>query len=220
MKAMILAAGRGERMKPLTDSLPKPLLTVAGKPLIQYHIEALVRAGIKDLVINHAWCGNKLEQQLGDGSQFGARIRYSPEGERGLETGGGIFNALPLLGDEPFVVVNGDIFTDFSFEVLPRKLQGEAHLVLVANPEHNPKGDFALNDGVLYEEEDNKFTYSGIGVYTREFFSACQPGGFPLAPLLRSAMSRQQVTGMLFPGLWMDIGTPARLAEVNQRISE
>ena len=206
-------------MRPLTDTTPKPLLTVAGKPLIQYHIEALVNAGINQLVINHAWLGSRIEQQLGSGEQFHAQIQYSAEGDSALETGGGIFNALPLLGDDPFIVVNGDIFTDFPFNTLPEQPQGEAHLVLVNNPQHNPRGDFALKNNQVENDGDRRFTYSGIGVYTREFFNGCQPGGFSLAPLLIQAMSRSQVTGTHYAGLWMDIGTPARLQEVNQQIS-
>lgn len=219
MKAMILAAGRGERMKPLTDSTPKPLLVVGGKPLIEHHIEALVQAGINELVINHAWLGRQIEQQLGDGARFNARIQYSPEGEHALETGGGIFNALPLLGDEPFVVVNGDIFTDFPFQMLPRQPEGEAHLVLVTNPGHHPQGDFALTGDEVGKAGDTMLTYSGIGVYRREFFSSCDAGGFPLAPLLFDAIARRQVTGMFYDGMWMDIGTPARLAEINRQVS-
>lgn len=227
MKAMILAAGRGERMRPLTDTTPKPLLTVAGKPLIQHHIEALVRAGIVDLVINHAWMGRQIEKALGDGSTYGARIQYSSEGDQALETGGGIFKALPLLTDtdtdestvessgEPFIVVNGDIFTQYDYTALTLAPDRLAHLVLVDNPEHNQRGDFALEGSEVMEEGADKLTFSGIGVYCAALFKQCQAGRFPLAPLLRVAMQQGKVTGEHFTGLWMDIGTPARLEEIN-----
>lgn len=224
MKAMILAAGRGERMRPLTDTLPKPLLHVAGKPLIQHHIEALVRAGIVDLVINHAWMGQKIEMALGDGSQFGARIRYSPEGEQALETGGGIFKALPLLcegnANESFIVLNGDIFTEYTFNSLSLAPERLAHLVLINNPEHNPKGDFALAGSEVQSDGDPKLTFSGIGVYSPILFQACQSGRFPLAPLLRMAMQQGKVSGEHYTGLWMDIGTPARLEEINKAYTQ
>ena len=205
-------------MRPLTDSTPKPLLSVVGKPLIQHHIEALVRAGIQELVINHAWLGQQIETALGNGAQFGAHIQYSPEGEA-LETGGGIFKALPLLcGDDPetpFVVVNGDIFTDYDYHALQLAPGRLAHLVLVSNPEHNPRGDFALQGNEVAVDGENRLTFSGIGVYRVGLFADCQAGRFPLAPLLRNAMTQGKVTGEHFPGLWMDIGTPERLAEIN-----
>lgn len=212
---MILAAGRGERMRPLTDEIPKPLLPVAGKPLIERHIEALVSAGLGDIVINHAWLGNKIEATLGDGTRLNARITYSPEGEQGLETGGGIFNALPLLGEEPFLVINGDIITGFDFRTLPKKPQGLAHLVLVPNPAHHPDGDFALEHGTVLATGSPRFTFSGIGLYHPRLFAGCQAGTFPLAPLLRQAMDQGQVTGELFGGLWIDVGTVDRLAEAD-----
>lgn len=221
MKAMILAAGRGERMRPLTDSVPKPLLHVAGKPLIQHHIEALVRAGIVDLVINHAWMGQQIEKALGDGSHFGARIQYSAEGEQALETGGGIFKALPLLCadcvNDSFIVVNGDIFTQYDYHGLHLAPDRLVHLVLVSNPEHNTKGDFALDGSDVMVDGPEKLTFSGIGVYRASLFERCHAGRFPLAPLLRSAMQQGKVTGEHFTGLWMDIGTPARLEEINAR---
>ena len=231
MKAMILAAGRGERMKPLTDTMPKPLLKVGGKPLIQHHIEALVRAGVDELVINHAWLGDQLINELGDGSRFNATIQYSDEGESALETGGGIFKALPLLvgsslagssSSEPFIVVNGDIFTQFDFSTLHLPDDRLAHLVLVDNPEHHPQGDFSLTGkDVMDNKVDGvaKLTFSGIGVYRQEFFAECQAGGFPLAPLLRRAMQEGQVSGEHFAGVWMDIGTPQRLSDINDSFS-
>ena len=217
MKAMILAAGRGERMRPLTDEIPKPLLLVAGKPLIQWHIEALVAAGITELVINHAWLGEKIESRLGNGSQFGASIVYSPEGENALETGGGIFRALPLLqsesDDRPFLVVNGDIVTDFNFHRLPKHITGLAHLVMVPNPPHHPRGDFALTGNVITDNSGSRLTFSGIGLYRPALFAQCEAGAFPLAPLLRQAMDDGQVTGELHEGTWIDVGTSGRLSE-------
>lgn len=217
---MILAAGRGERMRPLTDELPKPLLPVAGKPLIERHIEALVAAGFPDLVINHAWLGDKIESALGDGSRFGARIQYSSEGERGMETGGGIFRALPLLGDQPFLVVNGDVVTDFDFQTLSKPLEKLAHLVLVPNPAHHPEGDFSLQGNSVTTTGSPLFTFSGIGVYHPRLFAECQDGIFPLAPLLRHAMSQRQVSGELYDGLWIDVGTAERLAEAEAFLAE
>jgi MurNAc alpha-1-phosphate uridylyltransferase len=213
MKAMILAAGRGERLRPHTDHTPKPLLPVAGKPLIEHHIEALVAAGITELVINHAWLGDKIEAALGDGARLGACICYSVEGESALETGGGIFRALPLLDDEPFLVVNGDVVTDFDFRRLPERLNGLAHLVLVPNPPHHPVGDFALHAGQVASSGEPLWTFSGIGVYHPRLFAGCREGAFPLAPLLRQAMAKGQVTGELYRGLWIDVGTEQRLAE-------
>ena len=221
MKAMILAAGRGERMRPLTDTLPKPLLQVAGKALIEYHIEALHKAGINELIINHAWLGNQIEQHLGNGQRFGVQIRYSREAEA-LETAGGIRQALPLLGNKPFIVVNGDVFTDYDYTHLTGlKLDSPVHLVLVNNPEHNPQGDFYLQDKRVYDkvntpEPVKRFTFSGIGLYQPEFFAALKPGKQALAPLLRKAMAQQQVSGEFYPGLWLDIGTPQRLKALNQ----
>ena len=218
MKAMILAAGRGERMRPLTDTTPKPLLTVGGKALIEHHIEAVARAGIHDIVINHAWLGEQIEQHLGDGSRFNVRIQYSRELGKALETGGGIFKALPLLGEEPFLVINGDIFTDIDIASLPSHIDGLAHLILVNNPEHNLGGDFALVNGKVQSTGLTMLTFSGIGVYRPELFTGCQPGAFPLAPLLRQAMVQGQVSGSHFQGLWLDIGTPERLAQLNREL--
>ena len=212
MKAMILAAGRGERMRPLTDSLPKPLLPVASKPLIAWQIEALVAAGITEIVINHAWLGEMIENALGDGAAFGARIRYSPEGEA-LETGGGIRRALPLLGEAPFLVLNGDVLTDYPFARLRDQAVALAHLVLVSNPEHHPRGDFHLQAGRVSAEGEPRLTFSGIGVYHPALFAACEPGRFPLAPLLRQAMAAGQVSGEHYPGQWLDVGSPERLRQ-------
>lgn len=219
MKAMILAAGRGNRMRPLTDHKPKPLLTAGGKPLIVYHIEQLAAAGIRDLAINHAHLGEQIEQALGDGSQFGVSIRYSPEQEA-LETGGGIFKALPLLGDAPFLVVNGDVWTDIDPASL-NIVEGDlAHLVLVDNPPHNPSGDFALIGDRVQPNGSPKLTFSGIGVYDPKLFASCQPGAFPLAPLLRDAMAQGKVGGRHHRGQWLDIGTPERLAELDRCLTQ
>jgi MurNAc alpha-1-phosphate uridylyltransferase len=217
---MILAAGRGERMRPLTDHTPKPLLMAGGKPLIVWHIERLVAAGISDLVINHAHLGIKIEQALGDGRQFGARIRYSDEGTA-LETAGGIAYALHLLGDAPFAVVNGDVYCDYDFAHLPQhasRLANSddlAHLVLVDNPEHNLKGDFGLQARRVTDSAP-KFTFSGIGLYQPGLFAGIARGSkAPLAPLLREQIAQDRVSGEHHRGLWMDIGTPQRLEELD-----
>lgn len=235
MKAMILAAGRGERMRPLTDHTPKPLLKVAGKALIEYHIEALAGSGINEIVINHAWLGKKFEDELGDGERYGVSIQYSPENEGSLETGGGILNALPLLGDNPFLIVNGDIWTDYAFVNIQKSIgksdnndthNNNAHLVLIDNPTHHPAGDFVLHNGVVYNDTNGnselsgkmKLTYSGIAVFHPNLFNGCDSGGFPLAPLLRTAMSQGRVSGEYFKGCWSDVGTPERFEELNNDI--
>jgi MurNAc alpha-1-phosphate uridylyltransferase len=218
MRAMILAAGRGERMRPLTDTLPKPLIPVGGKPLIQWHIEKLAAAGITDIVINHAWLGALLEETLKNGHQWGVEIHYSAEAVA-LETAGGIAKALPLLGTEPFLVMNGDIWCDWdpaqAFEIAATMHQSrqQAWLLLVPNPEHHPNGDFGLTmNGLVTDTATLKHTFSGIGVYAPSLF-AHMPAGQPakLAPLLRQAFALQQVTGQLFTGTWIDVGTPERL---------
>ena len=212
MKAMILAAGRGERLRPLTDNMPKPLVQVNGQPIIEYTINALAVAGIKDLIVNLAHLGDKIEMNLGDGNRFDVKISYSREGEVGLETGGGIFRALPLLGKDPFAVVNGDIYCDFAYQTLVDKVPGLAHVVLVPNPNHNPCGDFSLtDDGTVYEGGRQSFTFSGIGIYRPELFEGYKDGKFPLAPILRQAMKHGKVSGEIYRGLWMDLGTLERL---------
>ncbi len=219
MRAMILAAGRGERMRPLTDATPKPLLHAGGRALIEYHLDALVSAGITDIVINHAHLGAQIEAALGEGARYGARIRYSPEPAGALETGGGIYHALPLLGEGPFLVVNGDIWTDFDYRSLPDAISGDAYLVLVNNPEHNPSGDFCLQDGRVSAADAARLTFSGIGLYRATLFAGCTAGVFPLAPLLRAAMTRAAVQGMHFKGQWWDIGTPQRLTALDSLLS-
>ncbi len=228
MKAMILSAGRGERMRPLTDRQPKPLLKVGGKSLLEHHIEALKRAGITELVINHAWCGDKIIAKLGTGKRYGVSIHYSSEQPTALETGGGILQALPLLGDAPFLVVSGDIFTDYDFSQLaniqpaPETL---AHLVLADNPVHHPHGDFHLDDQNNHQTEKSrkisldgasKLTYSGISLLRPELFNDCDPGAFPLRIPLRKAIRNGTVTGEHHPGFWSDVGTPERLTTLQQ----
>jgi len=218
MKAMILAAGRGERMRPLTDVTPKPLLKVGRDYLIAHHLYSLVAAGITEIVINHAWLGEQLEQALGDGRRYGAKIHYSAEGDIGLETAGGIKRALPLLGEEPFVVVNGDVWSDFEFSSLPSMPVGLAHLVLVDNPEFHPDGDFSLAQGDVRCDGVSKLTFSGIGVYRAELFEALPEGRAPLAPLLRLAMTAGQVSGEHYRGRWVDVGTPERLHALDETL--
>jgi N-acetyl-alpha-D-muramate 1-phosphate uridylyltransferase len=212
MKAMILAAGRGERMRPLTDKVPKPLLTAGGEPLIVHLIKALTRTHFADLVINHSYLGHEIERELGDGAKFGVRICYSAEPEEALETGGGIYRALPLLG-EVFLVVNGDVWTDYPFARLRQPPSGLAHVVLVDNPPHHPRGDFAFVDGAISDAQygEPRLTFAGIGVYRAALFDGCNPGRFSLAPLLRRAIGYHQVSAEHYHGRWMDIGTPERL---------
>lgn len=223
MRAMILAAGRGERMRPLTDHTPKPLLQVGGKPLIVWHIERLVRAGITDLVINHAHLGIQIEQALGDGKQWNARIRYSDEG-KALETAGGIANALHLLGDQPFAVVNGDVYCDYIFAHLPQRAAALAdstdmlHLVLVDNPPQHPNGDFGLQKERVTNEAP-KFTFSGIGIYKPALFASIVRGtAAPLAPLLREQIALGKVSGEHHRGAWVDVGTPQRLEQLDKQL--
>jgi N-acetyl-alpha-D-muramate 1-phosphate uridylyltransferase len=215
MKAMLLAAGRGERMRPLTDRTPKPLLEVGGKPLIVWHLEALARAGVRAAVINLSWLGAALRAALGDGQRHGVRIQYSEEPDGPLEVGGGIFQALPLLGAAPFLVVNADTFTNVEFGRLVIAPASLAHLVLVPNPAHHPRGDFSLRDGEVTEAGEPRLTYAGIGVYRPELFAQCTAGRFPLLPLLRSAIAARRLSGERFDGLWMDVGTAERLAALN-----
>lgn len=213
MKAMILAAGRGVRMRPLTDTTPKSLLAVSGKPLIAWQLEKLARAGFAEVVINHAHLGHLIEAALGDGSRFGLSIRYSAESQA-LETAGGIALALPSLGAEPFLVINADIYSDYDYSRLPGLLLADrlAHLVLVDNPPQHPRGDFALEAGRVREAGRRMLTFSGIGVYAPRLFSGIPPGAkVPLAPLLRKAMATDRVSGEHYRGRWHDVGTAGRL---------
>lgn len=220
MKAMILAAGRGERMRPLTDNTPKPLLKVGGKSLISWHIERLVKAGFKELIINHAYLGQQIEHELGDGARWGIQIKYSPE-QSALETAGGIANALPLLGNDPFLVVNADIFSEIDFGQLTQSLSasGMAHLVMVDNPPQHPQGDFSLEAGKLRSDGTSKLTFSGVGVYSPDLFKNLVRGeAVRLSPLLTSAMANGLVTGEYFQGIWHDIGTPERLDKIDDML--
>jgi len=215
MKAMILAAGRGERMRPLTDTTPKPLLMAGSKRLIEYHLFNLAEAGFKDVVINVAWLGEKIINTIGAGEKYNLNIVYSDEGRQALETGGGIYNALPLLGSEPFLVINGDVWTDYPFKNLYNfALKDKAHLVLVNNPEHHPEGDFSILENRLTEGGVKKYTFSGIGVYCANFFNGLGQKKFPLAPMIREHISENNISGELYSGHWMDIGTEERLDEV------
>lgn len=219
MKAMILAAGRGERMGALTRTVPKPLLEVGGRPLIEHQILRLVAAGFRDLVVNLAWLGEMIAARLGDGSRFGIHIQYSREPEGALETGGGIRNALPLLGDGPFVVVNADVWSDYPFETLRRPVTGDAHIVLVDNPAHRPGGDFALGpNGTVVEAERERLTFSGIGRYRPRLFAARRVERFPLSAVLRNAIEAQALSGEHHRGEWMDVGTPDRLEALERRL--
>ncbi|ACL71662.1 N-acetylmuramate alpha-1-phosphate uridylyltransferase MurU [Thioalkalivibrio sulfidiphilus] len=214
MRAMILAAGRGERMRPLTDHTPKPLLMAGGRTLIEHHLLRLAQAGYQDIVINLAHLGEQIQTHLGDGARFGLRIRYSPEGEA-LETGGGIRRALPLLGDKTFLVINGDVWCDHPLTPPPLAEHDLAHLVLVDNPGHHPNGDFALAHGRVHSEGADRLTFSGIGWYRPELFADHAEGRFPLAPLLRAAMAEDRVSGEHHHGRWLDVGTPERLAQLD-----
>jgi N-acetyl-alpha-D-muramate 1-phosphate uridylyltransferase len=218
---MVLAAGRGERMRPLTDREPKPLLRVGGKRLIEYHLERLAAGGFREVVINTAWLGDMIPAALGSGGQYGLAITYSHERPEALETGGGIFQALPLLGSGPFLLVNGDVWTDIEFGALRRAPPAGslAHLVLVRNPPQHARGDFSLDGGWLSEGAATRHTYSGIGIYTPEFFEGCTPGRFPLLPLLRRAIAQRALSGELHEGRWYDIGTTERLASLDIELS-
>lgn len=236
MKALIFAAGLGERMRPLTDRTPKPLLEVGGKPLIAWHLEKLAAMGVREVVINTSWLAGQFPQALGDGAHWGLRLHYSYEGPSPLETGGGMHHALTLLRDEsvpdaPFIAVNGDIWTDHDFTALPDEPDGDAHLVLVDNPSQHPDGDFALGaDGRLAVDGEPRLTFAGIGLYRPSLLddwkqvvgategSDQQPPRFKLAPLLRAAMSRGRVSGEHHRGRWTDVGTPRRLAELDERL--
>lgn len=224
MKAMILAAGLGTRMRPLTLSTPKPLLDVAGKPLIVYHLERLAAAGFSQVVINHSWLGEQLEQQLGNGARWGINIRYSPEQEP-LETGGGIYRALPLLsdGEAPFVVINGDVLCDYDLSALYQRTLPAgmlAHLVLVPNPPHHPNGDFALSENGQLVQEGEKYTFSGISLLHPQLLAGLAAGAFPLAPLLRQGIEQARVAGELHRGIWLDVGTPERLQEAETYLKQ
>jgi MurNAc alpha-1-phosphate uridylyltransferase len=230
MKALVLAAGLGERMRPLTDTTPKPLLHAGGKPLIAWHLEKLAALGVREVVINTSWLASQFPASLGDGAHWGLRLHYAYEGATPLETGGGMWNALPLLGDAPFIVVNGDVWTDYDFARLPHTIGGDAHLVLVDNPSQHPHGDFALDGGRVESDGPGRLTFAGIGIYRRGLFDGWRriigdapganavPPRFKLAPLLRAAMAQGRVSGEHHRGAWTDVGTPARLARLNSEL--
>lgn len=241
MKALVFAAGLGERMRPLTDTTPKPLLEAGGRPLVAWHLEKLANAGIRDVVVNTSWLAERFPEVLGDGDRWGLRIHYSYEGDAPLETGGGMLHALALLGDAPFIAVNGDIWCDFDFAHLPREPGGDAHLVLVDNPDHNPGGDFRLDPGGTVHSaipgdrgnacpDASRLTFAGIGVYRTSLFDGWRdivgnapgteraPPRFKLAPLLRAAMERGTVTGTHHRGSWTDVGTPQRLHALSRQL--
>ncbi len=217
MIAMILAAGRGERLRPVTDSIPKALVDVRGQSLIERHLGAIRTAGIETVVINLGWRGDAIVDRVASGCNYGLNVIYSPEGDDILETGGGIQRALPLLGDEPFLVVNADIYTDMPFPPPAPAANALAHLALVPNPPHREHGDFDLNDGLVCASDEAPFTFSGVAIYRSEFFADCMPGRFPLAPMLYDAANAGRISGSLYEGLWEDVGTPARLEELNRR---
>lgn len=219
MKAMILAAGRGERLIPLTDTIPKPLLKAGSGSLIEYHLINLKRAGISDIVINIAWLGELIKKTLGDGEKYNLNINYSDEGDSALETAGGIIKALPMLGNDPFLVINGDIWSDYDFIPLTgEKLQSEAHLILVKNPDHNKNGDFALENGLLKNAGNPMYTYSGIGLYSIQFFEGLSLEKSALAPVIRKKSDRHLVTGSVYDGLWTDVGSVERLEDLNKNL--
>lgn len=213
--ALIFSAGRGERMRPLTDATPKPLLDVRGKPLIGWHLEKLARAGVREVVINTSHLAARFPAMLGDGATWNLRIRYSFEGPEPLDSGGGMLRALPFLGHEPFLAVNGDIFTDFEFSTLPQNPLGLAHLVMVDNPPHHPNGDFVLRENRLFDEPTPRLTFAGIGVYRPSLLDGQSDEKFSIVPILRNAMHRNEITGEHYRGRWSDVGTPERLAELN-----
>ncbi|MGH8091124.1 MAG: N-acetylmuramate alpha-1-phosphate uridylyltransferase MurU [Rudaea sp.] len=217
-RALIFAAGRGERMRPLTDATPKPLLKAGGKRLIEWHLEKLARAGVREVVVNTAHLAEQFSATLGDGARWGLRIRYSYEGSEPLETGGGMLRALPLLGTDPFIAVNADIWTDFDFSALPQNPHGPAHLVVVDNPPQHPQGDFVLRDGLLHDDTAPRLTFAGIGVYRPELLAGHAPGRFGIVPILRAAMREGKISGERFRDAWSDIGTPQRLAELDARL--
>lgn len=215
---MLLAAGRGERLRPITDTLPKPLAQVAGKALIVYHLEALARANVREVVINLSWLGEQIRAALGDGSRYGVQITYSEEGPVPLEAGGGIHRALPLLGAGPFLVVNSDVWTDMDFSrVLTLDESADARLMLAPNPPHHPRGDFGLQGDFVVERQTDRFTYTGVGIYRPELFQGCAPGKFPLLPLLQRAIAARRLRGEVYRGEWLDIGSPDRLAALDAR---
>ena len=207
-------------MRPLTDITPKPLLQAGPHRLIEYHLINLAQAGFTEVIINVAWLGQQIIEALGNGEKYNLNISYSNEGDQALETGGGIYNALPLLGEEPFLVINGDVWTDYPFEsVRSFQLKDKAHLILINNPEHNPKGDFAINNNRLLNDERDRYTFSGIGVYSKDFFTTSSDGKYPLAPMIRNYIDSNEISGEVYEGRWIDIGTPQRLKSLTDLLN-
>ena len=220
MRAMILAAGRGERLRPLTDETPKSLVDVGGRSLLERHLDHVRAAGIRTVVINLGWLGDRIVERVGSGRDYGLEVMYSEEGDNILETGGGIFKALPLLGDEPFLVINADIFTDMPVPEVALADEQLGHLVMVPSPEYRDGGDFDIEDGLIRNTTAQSLTFSGVAIYRPEFFANCAAGRFPLAPMLRDAADRGQLSGSLYEGRWADVGTPERLARLRASVSE
>ncbi len=217
---MLLAAGRGERMRPLTDDRPKPLLEAGGQPLLHYPLHALARAGVQRVVVNLAWRGQRIRDWLGNGARYGLEVRYSDEGAQALETGGGILKALPLLGPDAFWLVNGDVYSDYSFPAISLADGDLAHLVMVPNPDHHPGGDFCLDDGRIRADGSSRLTYSGLALLHPKLLDGQTPGIFPLAPLLIDAMKQGRVSGELHAGAWTDVGTPERLVVLDRALRD
>ena len=214
MRAMVLAAGRGERLRPLTDEVPKSLVEVRGESLLERHLASIHAAGVRTVVINLGWLGDKIVERVGSGERYGLNVLYSQEGDNILETGGGIHKALPMLGDDPFMVINADIFTDMPVPDIELADQHVGHLVMVPSPEYRDGGDFDIDDGLIRNGETQRLTFSGVAMYRPSFFDGCEPGRFPLAPMLREAADNGQLSGSLYTGLWADIGTPERLEAI------
>ena len=217
MRAMILAAGRGERLRPLTDEIPKSLIEVRGESLLERHLENVRSAGIETVVINLGWLGDKIVERVGSGKRYGLEVLYSQEGDNILETGGGIQKALPMLGADPFLVVNADIYTDMPVPDMQLADDHLGHLVMVPTPDYREHGDFDIEAGLVRNGDKAAYTFSGVAIYRPEFFDGCEAGRFPLAPMLREAADRRALSGSLYRGIWADVGTPERLAQVNEQ---
>jgi MurNAc alpha-1-phosphate uridylyltransferase len=218
MKAMILAAGRGERLRPLTDEIPKALVEVAGKSLLEHHLERVRAAGIESVVINLGWHGERIAERIGSGERYGLEVIYSDEGEHILETGGGIYKALPSLGANPFLVINADIYTDMPVPDIELAADRLGHLVLVPTPDYSEHGDFGLVDGLIRRVDTPDYTYAGLAVYRPEFFAGCEPGRFSIVPFMFAAADAGRLAGSVYTGMWADVGTPERLAALREKI--
>ena len=217
MRAMILAAGRGDRLRPLTDEIPKSLIEVRGESLLERHLENVRSAGIETVVINLGWLGDKIVERVGSGKRYGLEVLYSQEGDNILETGGGIQKALPMLGADPFLVVNADIYTDMPVPDMQLADDHLGHLVMVPTPDYREHGDFDIEAGLVRNGDKAAYTFSGVAIYRPEFFDGCEAGRFPLAPMLREAADHRALSGSFYQGIWADVGTPERLAQVNKQ---